>query len=301
LLASLFAASGLARAEETSREGALAIKEGNRLLDEGKYGEALAAYDKAHELMPDLPEVAYNRGIALYRLGKYADAEKTLQDALQRTRPELEAKAKYNLGRCAHASAIQNKDKTEEAINDLTKAIGFYNDALQIMPEDEEAKKNKQLAEGLRDYLQKVLEKQQQEKKKEPSSQPSSQPNDEQTSQPSEQPSSQPSSQPSEQKEGEGEDEKDEKDSDKQDSNDKKGQSKKQDGQKDSADKSGDQNQSSEGDEQEGAQEQQEKEMSEGQASAMLQEARDMEHKRREAKRAMMLRVRGRIPVDKDW
>ena len=280
-----------ARAEDPARAGALAIKEGNRLLDEGKYGEALAAYDKARELLPDLPEVAYNRGIALYRFGRYADAEKTFQDALRHTTPELEAKAKYNLGRCSHASAIQSKDKAETAINDLTKAIGFYNDALQIMPNDNEAKENKELAEGLRDYLKKVLE-QQQEEKKQSSSQPSSQPDDEPTSQPDEQPSSQ----PSEKKDGEGDESKDE-----QQSEDQKNQSKKEDGKQDKSDNSGDQNQSNEGESQDGSQEQQDKEMSESQASAMLQEARDMEHQRREAKRARLMRMRGRIPVDKDW
>ena len=290
-LVSFIALANPTRADDPARAGALAIKEGNRLLDEGKYGEALAAYDKARELLPDLPEAAYNRGVALYRFGRYADAEKTFQDALRHTTPELEAKAKYNLGRCSHASAIQNKDKTEAAINDLTKAIGFYNDALQIMPNDKEASENKELAEGLRDYLKKVLEQQQQEKKQS-SSQPSSQPNDEPTSQPDKQPSSQ----PSEKKESQGDESKDE-----QKSKDQKNQSKKKGDKQDKAENSGDQNQSNEGESEEGSQDQQDQEMSESQASAMLQEARDMEHNRREAKRARLLRMRGRIPVDKDW
>jgi tetratricopeptide (TPR) repeat protein len=295
-LVSFIALANPTRADDPARAGALAIKEGNRLLDEGKYGEALAAYDKARELLPDLPEAAYNRGVALYRFGRYADAEKTFQDALRHTTPELEAKAKYNLGRCSHASAIQNKDKTEAAINDLTKAIGFYNDALQIMPNDKEASENKELAEGLRDYLKKVLEQQQQEKKQS-SSQPSSQPNDEPTSQPDKQPSSQ----PSENKEGQDDESKDEQQSDEQKSKDQKNQSKKKGDKQDKAENSGDQNQSNEGESEEGSQDQQDQEMSESQASAMLQEARDMEHNRREAKRARLLRMRGRIPVDKDW
>jgi hypothetical protein len=33
----------------------------------------------------------------------------------------------------------------------------------------------------------------------------------------------------------------------------------------------------------------------------MLQEARDAERQRREAKRMRMMRIRGRVPVDKDW
>lgn len=41
--------------------------------------------------------------------------------------------------------------------------------------------------------------------------------------------------------------------------------------------------------------------MSEEEAEPMLQEARDAERDRREARRAKMMRMRGRIPVDKDW
>jgi Ca-activated chloride channel family protein len=189
-----------AQAEDAARSGAEFVKEGNKLLAEFKYADALAAYDKAAEQLPDSAAVAYDRGVALYRLGVFAKAEPAFQDALKSAHTELEAKAKYNLGRCAHQSALAQKDNLEAAINDLTRAVRFYQDAIQIDAGDQDARKNKELAERLLAFLQKKLE---QQKKDEPCSQPSSQPDEKQsTSQPSSQPSSQPTSQPQEGEQG---------------------------------------------------------------------------------------------------
>ena len=94
---------------------------------------------------PEAAEVAYNRGIALYNLGEFDKAETALQDALRPDDPELEAKAKYNLGRCAQANGLeiaakmQNPGEGETALNDLARAIRFYDEALKLMPEDRAA------------------------------------------------------------------------------------------------------------------------------------------------------------------
>ena len=41
--------------------------------------------------------------------------------------------------------------------------------------------------------------------------------------------------------------------------------------------------------------------MSPEEAEPMLQEARDAERQRRDAKRMRLMRIRGRVPVEKDW
>src|SRR5690554_5609937 len=69
-------------AKEIPREAAKLVQEGNRLLDDGKYAEALAAFDKAGEIAPDAPEIAFNRGVALYRLGDFGKAQSAFQDAM---------------------------------------------------------------------------------------------------------------------------------------------------------------------------------------------------------------------------
>ncbi len=286
--------------EVTSREVARLVQKGNDALAEGKYQDAMAAYDEAKMANPESPEVAYNRGIALYRLGQYDAAQKALQDALKPDRPDLEARVKYNLGRSAHEAAIAGRDKLDEAVNSLGKAVSFYKDALTLNSKDEDARRNMEQAERLRVFLEKKLKEKQEQKKENSSSQPTSQPKDETTSQPDEkqQPSSQPSSQPDDQKGEEDEKGDDEKkdqkgENQKEQKGDKKGKDEQEGESKQGEEKKEGEDSSAEQD--------QEKQSKLEEVEPMLQEARDAEKARREAKRARMMRVRGKVPVKKDW
>lgn len=201
ILSVLIALSPLpARAADLPRDVAKMIQEGNDFLAQDKPKEALEVFDKALAKAPEAAEIAFNRGVALYRLGHFDQAQSAFQDSMKRERPDLEARAKYNLARTAHASALARKDDPEGAVNDLTRAIGFYNDALALKADDADAAKNLDLARRMQEFLQRKLAQQQQEQ---PSSQPSSQPSDE-NNEPSSQPGEgepQPSSQPSEEQE----------------------------------------------------------------------------------------------------
>lgn len=288
--------------DEASRAVAEFVQKGNDALAAGKYQDALTAFDEAKMVAPESPEIAYNRGIALYRLGKYDDAQRALQDALKPDRPDMEAKVKYNLGRSAHEAAIAGREKPEEAINSLGRAINFYKEAQTLSPKDEDPKRNLEQAERLRAFLEKKLKEKQEQKKDNPSSQPTSQPKDEPSSQPDDkqQPSSQPSSQPDQQEGEEGEK------GDEEQQQDQKGENQKE--QKGDKQKKGDQQgqlDSQEGEQKEGEEqkpdEQQVEQSKQEEVEPMLQEARDAEKARREAKRAKLMRLRGKVPVTKDW
>jgi len=305
--------SASAHGQESVRQGARLVQRGNEALAEGRLSDALALYDEARALLPDAPEIAYDRGIALYRMGEFEKAQAAFQDAMKPGRPELEAAAKFNLGRCAHEAALQKKDRPAEALQDLTRAISYYLDAAKLNPRDQDPDHNRALAEKLKAYLEKQIEQQRQEQQS-PSSQPTSQPEDQPTSQPNQQPSSQPSSQPrdngdeSEDKNGqpqqagqEGQEERDERQQ--QGKEQKQEQSEKQ-GQQRGSGRTGEQrdesseSQAARADPESSDRQDEAKEQG---VEPMLQEARDMERQRREARRAQMMRIRGRVPVEKDW
>lgn len=71
---------------------------GNRLYRAGKYQEAAAAYAQALQRGDDSPELHYNYGTALLRLGRYAEADQQLKAALRNVEPKLREKTLYNLG-----------------------------------------------------------------------------------------------------------------------------------------------------------------------------------------------------------
>ena len=50
-------------------------------MQAGKADEALKAYDRAVEALPEEPIAHFDRGVALYQLGKFPEAQKEFQRA----------------------------------------------------------------------------------------------------------------------------------------------------------------------------------------------------------------------------
>ncbi len=147
-----------AGAADIPREAARSIQEGNRLLDGGHHEKALEMFERAAAKAPRLAEAAFNRGVALYRLGRFEEAETAFQDALRPGRPDLEPRATYNLARTAHASALARGADLEAGLKDITRAINFYKDALALKPNDQDAVRNLAMAEGMQAFLKRKLE-----------------------------------------------------------------------------------------------------------------------------------------------
>ena len=134
------------------------LREGNRLLAEGSPEKALGAYDQAALLLPDSAEVSYNRGIALYELQRYEEAETALQNALRPGAAALEAAVKYNLGRTAQARALASGGDADASLQQTERAIRFYEDALELRPDDADAKRNLEQARRFHAFLKKLME-----------------------------------------------------------------------------------------------------------------------------------------------
>ncbi len=298
-----------AHAADAKRTAAEHLADGNKLLAARQYDEALAAYDMAAEALPRSAEVAYNRGIALYRLDRFAEAQTAFQDVLTRGRPALEAAAKFNLGRSAQAAAMSKADDLKAAVNDLGRSIGFYKDTLQLKPDHAAAKKNMADAERMRGFLKKIIElmpKEEEQKKKDGDKKDK----DDADSQPSEDGEKQDSAQE------DGEDDKQQSDSQQGDESD---------SQEDEGEQSDEQREPSTQPATQPSEEPKtqpasqpataptsqpfrpqttqpsEQDIERQEAERMLQEARDAERKRRAEKRRRRMSRQGRIPVDKDW
>ena len=110
------------------------VKKGNEYFAQGKYEEALAAYQDA--LLDDpLNEIAlFDQGDAYYKMKKYKEAIEAFQKVVGSKNLTLSSKAFYNIG---NAYFQQNK---------LKEAIESYKKALELNPNDRDAKYNLELA-----------------------------------------------------------------------------------------------------------------------------------------------------------
>ncbi len=167
-------------ADETKKTGAEWIHEGNQLLQSNNFEKALKAYDRAQLALPDSAKVSYNRGLALYQLGRFDEAETALQNALRPNALDLEPDVKYSLGRCAQAASMATDGNLEAALNNAKRAVEFYQDALQLRENDADTKKNLAIAQSQQKYFEKLIEIEKQKQQEQPEDQQQSQdPSDE--------------------------------------------------------------------------------------------------------------------------
>jgi Ca-activated chloride channel homolog len=102
----------------------------NEQYEAAKLDDASKLYDEAQTRAPDSPEIAYNRGNALYRQGKLEDAARQLMQGTQSTDPDLRRRSYYNLGNALHD------------LKKLDEAAAAYRHALAIDPRNRDAKIN---------------------------------------------------------------------------------------------------------------------------------------------------------------
>lgn len=106
------------------------VEEGLSLYREGRYAESLEAFDKAIDQFPNRPELAYDRALALAKVGRNDEAKAAFQQLLESGPPSLRGPAAFNLGNL-HAQASERKE-----------AISAYRKALRHDPQDLDARHN---------------------------------------------------------------------------------------------------------------------------------------------------------------
>jgi tetratricopeptide (TPR) repeat protein len=97
------------------------LNEGQRLADQGKYEDALQAYEKGLALSPQWTDLYYHEGTAYAKLGRIDDAVQAFQKVIQ-INPKDGVLAYYWMGR-----VLSGASRYEEAINAYKKSIESFN------------------------------------------------------------------------------------------------------------------------------------------------------------------------------
>ena len=106
------------------------INKGNNAFKRDNFQEALKYYRDAQVDSPESHEVHFNMGAALYKNKKYEDAMKEYEKATYSKDLTLQADSYYNMG------------NTLYRMGKLPEAIQYYKKALEINPDDQDAKYN---------------------------------------------------------------------------------------------------------------------------------------------------------------
>lgn len=110
------------------------VVKGNRFYKEGNYEKAEESYRKAFTKTQS-PVAGYNLGNTLYKREEIEKALKAFDETIATTNdPELKTKALYNKAVLLHKN------------NRLSEGIEAYKQALRLSPDDDEVRKNLQIA-----------------------------------------------------------------------------------------------------------------------------------------------------------
>ena len=144
------------------------IEKGNQLFREGQFQLALEQYEQAQPEMPDAPVLLYNRANCFYKLEDYDQALNLYQQVSAESKDmRLVARSKYNLGNCHFQQGLKQRDgNPKKAMEELTTAVSFYRQGLDIKPQDEDARHNIAVARLIMKDILDQIKKQQEEEKK---------------------------------------------------------------------------------------------------------------------------------------
>ncbi len=158
-LALALAVPSMARADSSRVADELTLKptrltaEGRRQYKEGNAPAALDAFTKAAAARPGDPRAQFNLADALYKSGKFDDAQQRYEPLARDARSPLAAPARYNLGN----TLFQKQD--------YAGAVRAYRDALRLTPGDADTRHNLELALRAQQQQKQQQQKQQQDQK----------------------------------------------------------------------------------------------------------------------------------------
>ena len=144
------------------------VADGNKLFASEQYVDALSRYEEAGVDLPESAVVAYNKGNVYFRQEEFEKAREAYQDAASRSDDlSLEARAKYNLGNTAYFQGMRQLDSDlQKCLGHLQEAVIFYQEGLELDPEDGEARYNIEVVRlTIKDVLDRIKQQEEEQKK----------------------------------------------------------------------------------------------------------------------------------------
>lgn len=137
---------------------------------QGDFTRAAQDYAASVRQQPAKAELHFNLGDAAYRNGEFATAEKAFQSALQTEQLPVQQSAYYNLGNAQYRSGQQvEKSNPQQTIKHWESAVQSYDAALQLQPQDADAKYNRDLVQRKLEQLKQQQQQQKQQQQNQPS------------------------------------------------------------------------------------------------------------------------------------
>lgn len=135
---------------------------GEEAFERGDYLQASEYYREKLSKSPNDPELQYNYGTTAFKNNMYEDAIEAFSKALKSDNIELQKKAYYNRGNSYYQKGVESQQADPKTtVNQWKLALSSLESALELDPDDTDAKHN---AEIIKKRLEE-LEKQQQQKK----------------------------------------------------------------------------------------------------------------------------------------
>ena len=121
---------------DNTKQALLLLSEGNRLVSEGNWQQAIPIYEEARSLSPEHAEINYRLGRAYSNTGRYEDAINTLEQALHVKRDFAEANMELGL---VYRRRAERAPSDEERTAGYRQAERYLQQAIALRPDYEDA------------------------------------------------------------------------------------------------------------------------------------------------------------------
>jgi Ca-activated chloride channel family protein len=137
-----------------------------KAYQKGDFARAVKDYAASAQKQPTNVELLFNLGAAAYKAGEFQPAEQSFRNALKTEKLSVQQNAYYNLGNAQYRIGQTTEQVSpQETIKNWQAAVQSYEAALQIKPQDADAKYNRDLVKRKLEQLKEQQQNQQNDRR----------------------------------------------------------------------------------------------------------------------------------------